>query len=85
MSNMNTCAVCNASLINKRPHAITCSGYCRTKLSRTRRAKPVSLKLVLSRIEFNQIKSEADSLGVLVNQLALDRVTKSFTNIGVSV
>lgn len=73
MPNINTCLVCNKSLINKRPHAITCSGYCRTKWSRMNRAKPVSIKVILSRIQFNQLKEDADDLGLLVNQLIIDR------------
>jgi hypothetical protein len=82
MPNMKTCLVCNASLINKRPHALTCSGYCRTKLSRLNRAKPISVKLVLSRIQFNLLKEEADNLGLLINELVISRATRPLTNIG---
>ena len=80
----NSCIICNASLINRRSHAKTCSCRCRTALSRLSRAKPVSLKLVFSKIQFDSLKLQADSLGILVNELAIDRVTKPFTNVGVT-
>jgi hypothetical protein len=81
----NSCIICNSSLINKRSHAKTCSSRCRTALSRLSRTKPVSLKLVFSKIQFESLKLQADSLGVLVNQLAIERITKPFINVGVTV
>jgi len=81
----NSCIICNASLINKRVHAKTCSCRCRTALSRLSRAKPVSIKVVISTLQFNKLKSDADDLGLLVNQLMLDRAITPFTNAGVNV
>lgn len=82
MPNSNKCMVCNKSLVNKRPHAITCSGYCRTKLSRMSRAKPISLKLVLSKFQFESLKAQADHDGVLLNQLVLRRALQPLATIG---
>ena len=85
MPNMKTCVVCNTSLINRRAHCKTCSAFCRLKLHRMNKAKPISVKLVLSKIQFDSIKSQADSMGVMINQLMLDRAITPFNNIGVTV
>lgn len=77
----NSCIICNASLINRRAHAKTCSCRCRTALSRLSRAKPVSLKLVLTKLQYTQLKEDADDLGVLVNRLVLDRAIQP-NNVG---
>lgn len=81
----NSCIICNESLINRRVHAKTCSCRCRTALSRLSRAKPISIKLVLSKLQYNQLKADADDLGLLVNQLVIDRSITTFTNVGVAV
>ncbi len=83
MPNLHSCTVCSKSLINRRAHCKTCSSYCRLKLHRINKVKPISVKLVLSKIQFDFIKSQADSMGVMINQLMLDRVIKPFSNIGV--
>lgn len=85
MPNMKTCVVCNTSLIKRRAHCKTCSAFCRLKLHRLNKVKPISVKLVLSKIQFDLIKSQADSMGVMINQLMLDCVNKSFTNVGVTI
>jgi hypothetical protein len=45
------------------------------------RAKPVSLKLVLTKLQYTQLKEDADDLGVLVNRLVLDRAIQP-NNVG---
>ena len=85
MSNVNACAHCGKPLANKRSHARTCNSSCRNHAWRFANAGPVSIKVVLSRIEFNQLKTEADGLGVLVNQLLAARSRQPITNIGVSL
>ena len=79
MSNKNNCVVCDKSLANKRPHAKTCSGACRTKLCRLSKAHPVSVKIVLSKIQFDLLKSDADLAGVPVNELVIARSTQPST------
>jgi hypothetical protein len=81
----HSCIICNASLIDKRSHAKTCSCRCRTALSRLSRAKPISIKLVLSKLQYNQLKADADDLGLLVNQLVIDRSITTFTIVGATV
>lgn len=81
----NSCIICNASLINRRSHAKTCSCRCRTALSRLSRAKPISIKIAISTLQYNKLKADADGLGMLVNHLVIDRAIKPFNNIGGSV
>ena len=81
----NSCIICNASLINRRSHAKTCSCRCRTALSRLSRAKPVSIKVVISTLQYNQLKADADDIGVLINQLIIARSIKPFNSAGGSV
>lgn len=83
MSAEKTCAVCTKSLVNRRSHTKTCSGCCRTKLHRMSRARPISLKLTMSKLQFDSLKSQADSLGLLINQLVISRAFQPITNIGV--
>ena len=85
MLNEKTCMCCTNSLAHRRPQTRTCSSYCRLKLHRMNKAKPISVKLVLSKIQFDLIKSQAGSMGVMVNHFMLDRVMKPTTNIGVTV
>ena len=85
MTIFNSCIMCNASLINKRSHAKTCSCRCRTALSRLSRAKPVSIKVVISTLQYNQLKADADDIGVLINQLIVSRSIKPFNSVGGSV
>ena len=85
MTIFNSCIICNASLINRRSHAKTCSCRCRTALSRLSRAKPVSIKVVISTLQYNQLKADADDIGVLINQLIIARSIKPLNSIGGSV
>lgn len=85
MPNLHGCTVCSKSLINRRAHCKTCSSYCRLKLHRMNKVKPISVKLVLSKIQFDSIKSQADSMGVMINQLMLARVFHSLALTGVEL
>lgn len=80
MSKEKQCIVCSKSIINRRCDTKTCSNSCRTRLWRLSNAGPVSLKVVLSRIEFNQLKSDADTANLLVNQLVIARAMQRPTD-----
>lgn len=81
MSKVKSCIVCSKSITNRRSDTKTCSSSCRTALWRLSNAGPVSIKVVLSKLEFTQFKVDADNRGVLVNQLIRDRAIQS-TNVG---
>ena len=81
MSKVKSCIVCSKSIINRRCDTKTCSNSCRTALWRLSNAGPVSIKVVFSKLEFTQLKVDADNRGVLVNQLIRDRAIQS-TNVG---
>lgn len=66
-----TCTVCTKLLVNRRPQTKTCSGCCRTKLHRMLHARPISLKVLLSKVQFDTLKHEADDLGLLINELVI--------------
>lgn len=85
MSKVKSCIVCSKSITNRRGDAKTCSNSCRTALWRLSNAGPVSIKVVLSKLEFNALKQDADDLGVLVNRLVLDRAITPFTNVGATL
>lgn len=77
MHNENCCMVCAASLNNRRPQTKTCSGKCRTALSRLSRAKPISLKLVLSKMQYESLRHQAEDQGCLINHLVIARAMQS--------
>lgn len=83
MSNLRKCAVCSKSIDHRRPQTKTCSNSCRTSLWRLSNAGPVSIKVVLSKLQFNHLKTEADDLGVLINRLILDRTFQQLATVGV--
>lgn len=85
MSNLRKCAVCRKSIDHRRPQTKTCCNSCRTSLWRLSNAGPVSIKVVLTKLQFNKLKVEADDLGVMINQLMLDRSTRPTTNIGATL
>jgi len=74
-----TCLACTKLLVNRRPQTRTCSGCCRTKLHRMLHARPISVKLVLSKTQFDALKHKADDLGLLINQLIIAKAMQSPT------
>jgi len=85
MSKVKSCIVCSKSITNRRCDAKTCSNSCRTALWRLSSAGPVPVKVVLSQLQYNQLKADADDIGVLINQLIIARSTKPFNSIGGSL
>lgn len=67
------CSVCGTNLTKRRSHARFCSTACRCKSWREARVKPISVKILLPRFEFFKLQSEADELGILINQLIISR------------
>lgn len=71
MPNENYCESCEKKLTNKRSHARTCGSTCRGRAWRASILKTVSVKLVLSLPQLTQLKNEASSLGLLLNELMI--------------
>lgn len=85
MSKVKSCTVCGKSIANRRCDAKTCSNSCRTSLWRLSNAGPVSIKVLVSKLQYNHLKSDADDIGVLINQLIIARSIMPFNKIGGSV
>jgi hypothetical protein len=85
MLNEKTCLCCTQSLAHRRPQTKTCSGKCRSALSRKSRAKPISLKIVLSKIQYESLKHQAGAKGCLINQLVIARAMAPITNAGATL
>lgn len=82
MINEHSCIVCEQTLENRRPQTRTCSGACRTKLHRMKQTRPISLKLVLSKVQFDSLKHQADNLGVMLNHLVISRAIQPLATAG---
>lgn len=67
------CLHCKKKLVNKRSHSKHCSSSCRSRTWRILQAPPISVKVRLTRPEFNLLKAEADSLDLLINQLITNK------------
>ena len=85
MSKVKSCTVCGKSIANRRCDAKTCSNSCRTALWRLSTAGPVSLKVVLSKLQYIQLKTEANDLDMMINALVVAKSTKPFTSIGATL
>ena len=80
MPDAKRCACCNTPLVNKRSHSKTCGTNCRSKLYRERQKAlkaNVSVKLVFKKADFNALKQEAESNGILINELLANKIAYS--------
>lgn len=77
MPNIHNCKQCGISLANKYGNARNCSHSCRSKSWRQLQATPISVKLKLTKPQFDNLKSQADSLNLLINQLIINRATSA--------
>jgi hypothetical protein len=78
VSNTKKCAACSKSIGNhRRPQTKTCGNSCRTRLWRLSNAGPVSLKVVLTKLQFIQLKTEANDLDMMINDLVVAKATQS--------
>lgn len=73
MPNIHNCKQCGISLANKYANARNCSHSCRSKSWRQLQATPISVKLKLTKPQFDNLKSQADSLDLLINQLIISK------------
>lgn len=80
MPNPNNCSNCGKSLANKKSHARSCSGACRAKTWRQLQSKPVSVKINLTKFQFETLKRQATIEDLLINQLIVSRALNSTTN-----
>ena len=77
MLKIKKCAVCSKSIDHRRPQTKTCSNSCRTRLWRLSNAGPISLKVVLSKLQYIQLKTEANDLDMMINALVVAKATQS--------
>ncbi len=77
MPNNHSCSNCGKSLANKKSHARSCSAACRAKTWRQLQAKPVSIKINLTKFQFEALKHEATMADLLINQLIVSRALSS--------
>jgi hypothetical protein len=71
------CQYCNKSLVNKRSHSKHCSSSCRSKTYRLRQKAlktNVSVKLTFTKSDFDNLKKNADSANILINQFIINKV-----------
>ena len=79
MLNTKQCTHCNTPLTGKKLNAVTCSSSCRNHIWRAHQSKPISIKLVFTRPQYNTLKVEAEKAGLLINAFIIDRATNTNT------
>ena len=79
MLNTKLCTHCNIPLTGKKLNAVTCSSSCRNHIWRENQSKPISIKLVFTKPQYNTLKAQADKAGLLINALIIDRATNTNT------
>lgn len=80
MPNNHSCSNCGKSLANKKSHARSCSAACRAKTWREVQAKPVSVKINLTKFQFETLKRQATIEDLLINQLIVSRALAPATS-----
>ena len=73
MSNTHNCKQCGQSLTGKYGNARHCSHSCRSKTWRATQTPSTSVKLKLTKPQFDILKSQADSLNLLINQFIISK------------
>lgn len=73
MSNTHICKQCGKSLAGKYGNARHCSHSCRSKTWRAMQAPSISVKLKLTKPQFDTLKSQADSTNLLINQFIISK------------
>lgn len=75
MLNTKLCTHCNIPLTGKKLNAVTCSSSCRNHIWRANKSKPISIKLVFTKPQYNTLKLEADKANLLINALIIAKAT----------
>lgn len=73
MPNVHNCKQCGTSLANKYGNARHCSHACRSKTWRQLQVPSISVKLKLTKPQFEILKAQADSLNLFINQLIINK------------
>ena len=73
MPNTHNCKQCGTSLANKYGNAHHCSHACRSKTWRQLQVPSISVKLKLTKPQFEILKAQADSLNLLINQFIISK------------
>lgn len=73
MPNIHNCKQCGTSLANKYGNARHCSHACRSKTWRQLQVPSFSVKLKLTKLQFEILKAQADSLNLFINQLIINK------------
>lgn len=73
MPNIHSCKQCGTSLANKYGNARHCSHACRSKTWRQLQVPSISVKLKLTKPQFEILKAQADSLNLFINQLIINK------------
>lgn len=73
MPNIYNCKQCGTSLANKYGSARHCSHACRSKTWRQLQVPSISVKLKLTKPQFEILKAQADSLNLFINQLIINK------------
>lgn len=73
MPNIHNCKQCGTSLANKYGNARHCSHACRSKTWRQLQVPSISVKLKLTKPQFEILKAQADSLNLFINQLIINK------------
>ena len=73
MPNIHSFKQCGTSLGNKYGNARHCSHACRSKTWRQLQVPSISVKLKLTKPQFEILKAQADSLNLFINQLIINK------------
>lgn len=73
MPNIHSCKQCGMSLANKYGNARHCSHACRSKTWRQLQVPSISVKLTLTKPQFDILKSQSDSANLLINQFIISK------------
>ena len=73
MPNIHSCKQCGTSVANKYGNARHCSHACRSKTWRQLQVPSISVKLKLTKPQFEILKAQADSLNLFINQLIINK------------
>lgn len=77
MLNEKKCQYCQVKLVNRRSHIKHCSSSCRSKAWRDKQQKLTSVKILLTNTQLEILRDEATALGILINELIINRATQT--------
>lgn len=69
MRETKLCQYCEVPMHHRRSDAKHCSSSCRSNTWRMQQQRKVSVKIVLTVTQFESLKNESNSLGLMLNEL----------------